>query len=100
MKIILTPPDKNSPGFNRRMYNAALIQEKMQAGMTAALYKEFLEFLAGYITVEFAEGETPISNFEAMMDYATQDQTEALFAALQGDAAFVPPVNSAPSATP
>jgi hypothetical protein len=96
MKIILTPPNADTPGFNKRAYQAAKFEDAFEKNkMTPDLYKEMCEFLAEFIEVEFAEGEKPLSKFEALWEQASENQMKALMSAVSGGSApEVPPEKS------
>ena len=94
MKIIVNAPNKNTPGYNKRMYTAALLDEKRKAGTFGAEdYKKMLEFLSENVTVEFSEGEQPCSTFDALFEYASESDMETLLGVVGGDATEVPPAN-------
>jgi hypothetical protein len=102
MRIILTPPTADTPGFNYRSFMAIKFQEAAQSGtLTAVMYREFVEFLCDFVSVEFADKEPVISKFDALFKHATENQMKELMAAVGGGGAEaqVPPVKSAPSGT-
>lgn len=96
MKIILNPPGPDTPGFNKRAFEAARFEQAFQNGaVTPELYKEMCQFLAQFITVEFVDGEPTLSNFEALWDGASENQMKELMGAVSGGSApEVPPENS------
>lgn len=103
MKIILNPPDKKTPGYNKRAYQAAIFEEAMEKKqLTPALYKDLVTFLSEFVVIEYQDAAEPrVSNFDALWEHASEEDMEILMRAVSGGSApVVPPEKSDDSATP
>jgi hypothetical protein len=92
--VTIKIPDKNTPGFARRLYRAAQFQERVKSeGFTPDLVSGMIEFMADYI-----EGDKEQAK-EYLWD-CTEVQFNELLGAVGGSAEQIPPPKSEPTATP
>lgn len=91
-KVVLHIPDRNTPGFPRRLKRAAQFQAQVKAdGFTPDLVEQVVNFLADYI-----EGDNHEQQVELMWD-CTEDQFNEMLSALGGSGKQIPPPTSAPT---
>lgn len=90
MQLVIKIPDKNTPGYPRRIHRALSFQKRMKEEVSAELFEEMINFLAEYV-----EGDKTQAK-ESLWD-CTEDQfNEIITAVLGGGASEVPPPKSAP----
>jgi hypothetical protein len=93
--VTIKVPDKNSPGFARRLYRAAQFQERVKSeGFTAELITGMIDFLADYI-----EGDREQAR-EYLWDCTELQFNELIGAVSGGSAEQIPPPKLEPTATP
>lgn len=92
--INIRTPDKNTPGFARRLYRAAHFSEQMKTGFTPSLIEEMIDFLAEYI-----EGDKAAAK-EYLWDCSETQFNEMISAVSGGSSDEIPPEKSEASATP
>ena len=93
--ITIKVPDKNTPGFARRLHRAAGFQERVKTGeFTADLLEQMIEFLADYI-----EGDRKLS-VDYLWDCTEVQFMEMMGAVTGGSAEQIPPPQSVPTVTP
>ncbi len=100
MKIVLNVPDRDTPGFAKRMYQAARFQRAaVENNITPELWKEMCELLSNFIKLEDApEG---MSNFDAIWEHASEAQITELVQRVSGGAPdIVPPTSAATTVAP
>jgi len=88
VKVVITPPGPQAPGFARRIRRAAYFQDAVSGGkITATLIDELVLFLADYC-------EGPREDVIEHLWGCSQDQfMEILSAVAGGSGSEVPPVN-------
>lgn len=94
MQIVIKVPDKNTPGFARRMYRAAKFSDSMKAGITPPLIEEMVDFLAEYIEGDKAQAK------EYLWDCSELQFNEMIAAVSGGGGEQIPPPSPEASATP
>jgi hypothetical protein len=94
IKIAIKVPDKNTPGFARRMYRAAKFGESMKAGVTPSLIEEMVDFLSEYIEGDRAQAK------EYLWDCTELQFNQMIGAVSGGSTEQIPPPNGENSATP
>jgi hypothetical protein len=94
MQLVIKVPDKNTPGFARRLHRAAMFSENMKVGFTSKLVEEMIEFLAEYI-----EGDREQAK-EYLWDCTEVQFNEMIAAVSGGSGEQVPPPSPEASAMP
>jgi hypothetical protein len=86
IKLVLTVPGKDSPGFLRRLHKAASFQERIKTeGISPALVVGIVDFVSDYI-----EGEKE-SVKDMLWDCSENQFNEFMSAISGGGAEVIPP---------
>lgn len=76
--LVIKVPDKNTPGFARRLYRAAGFQQRVQSGeFSTELITDMIDFLSDYIEGDKEKGK------EYLWD-CTETQFNEMIAAVSG----------------
>jgi len=79
MKLVLKVPDKETPGFFRRLAKATKFQEQIKSeGVSSELVNSMVDFLADYV-----EAESKETAKELLWD-CTENQFNELMVAISG----------------
>jgi hypothetical protein len=86
IKLVLTVPGKDSPGFLRRLHKAASFQDRIKTeGVSPALVESIVDFVSDYI-----DGEKE-SVKETLWDCTENQFNEFMSAISGGGAEVIPP---------
>jgi hypothetical protein len=95
MQVSIKVPNKNTPGFARRLHRAAGFQERVKQGeFSALLVEQMVEFLSDYIEGDKAEAT------EYLWECTEVQFQEMIGAVSGGSTEQIPPPKSETTATP
>jgi len=92
--ISIRTPDKNTPGFPRRLYRAAQLQARMKDGFSPEIVNDMIEFLSEYI-----EGDKKQA-IENLWDCTESNFNDLISAVTGGSPEEIPPPKLEPTDTP
>jgi hypothetical protein len=91
-----TPPNKQTPGFAKRLKRALQFQQQISAGQaTPQMVDDIIQFLADYVT------DVPREQAVDLLYEASEEQFMDMLTGITGSSeAEVPPPSGVPSGTP